>query len=308
MKFALALLCILSLSSGNKVEDFFTGLVEGLELDQASATACESNLVDFAEGVSDLYKNSILLLSKQLQSAYQLFENYIQTDSSFISLYKNCQLNQYLKAFSQNFSSQSLKTIVKNYEKNAAAIESNLYSIHRCESNFLSCGRNLGQLIKTLSGPSAAKNLRQDAQNIEEFTLSFSEVFNNLFAKYLSSIASTPLCEGDVLKLFPDLTSISDTKDGAKDAWLISVEVTVLLTCWETDWSKTFSLKEVISSLSGLFDIKAWQLSYFMNTDDMDRLFGEIAKCESDIPACGFSLVELVKLVEPWVNYGASTR
>ncbi|OMJ92809.1 hypothetical protein SteCoe_4351 [Stentor coeruleus] len=84
---------------------------------------------------------------------------------------------------------------------------------------------------------------------------------------------------------------------------LFSVEYTVVTTCWKTDWSEDYSFKKIIKFLKIAFDIKAAQLSYFMNTKAIDGYLHQIQNCTNNDFSCGEAIPAILFLNSAWVDY-----
>ena len=304
MKFAVILISVLSLSSACKAGDFFNGLVSGLEANPSSVGLCGTEMLTVAKGIVSVIQDFTNTLDKQPGAFTKFLQDSTALDELLLNFSTDCSsLNKFFTSLSQFASTTGRKAIMTAYLNNVAVVDNNMYNVWNCEKDFEVCGQSLGTVLRTLTGANLNSGLRAT------FTITTQDLVNlakGFFSAYETMFASTPLCQGNMGRLLPSIEKImNDMKnmdEEAIDAWYVSVEYTVLTTCWETDWNQTFSFRRLMAFFN-VMDLKAWQLSYFMNTDAMNGFFTQIEGCSNNYFNCGGAFVSLANMVHPWLNY-----
>ena len=304
MKFAVILISVLSLSSACKAGDFFNGLVSGLEANPSSVGLCGAEMLTVAKGIVSVIQDFTNTLDKQPGAFTKFLQDSTALDELLLNFSTDCSsLNKFFTSLSQFASTTGRKAIMTAYLNNVAVVDNNMYNVWNCEKDYEVCGQSLGTVLRTLTGANLNARLR------ETVTITVKDLINlanGLFSTYSSIFASTPLCQGDILRLLPSIKEIEDdmSNKGPEviNVWYLSVEYTVLTTCWETDWKNTFSVS-AFGRFFNVMELKAWQLSYFMNTESMNKLFSQIEGCSKNYYNCGSAFVSIANLIHPWINY-----
>ncbi|OMJ67159.1 hypothetical protein SteCoe_35762 [Stentor coeruleus] len=303
MRLPIIFIIILGLTSACPAGDFYMGLIEGFESDPDLYGNCGNNLVLLGDQIGLIIPD----IEKYLQETPGSLTKLIQDIQAFITAFEstpsNCDFSAFAKAFLQFTTEEGRKSIFQNYLNNAAEINSLSLNVESCETDYKLCGSSIGTMLRLLTGANLQQGLRGSLEITSNDILNF---FQGLASSYAGHIASTPLCKGNVLRLMPDLNKlVNELKLGVVnyDYLMVGIEYTVLRTCWRTDWSKSYSLNALINFAKIAFDVTAWELSYFMNTEAINGFLNQIKNCSQNYNACGQAVTSVLALNKPWVGY-----
>ena len=305
MKSGLMILAILSLSSATVPTAFFNGFVAGLEANPNSVGVCGNELFSLTKGLATLQQDLIAVLEMSQGGFNQIVKDFKDFEATVRSFSTNCNFANLIVGLNKFTTDVGRSEIITQYIKNVGKIDTLMNNVHQCENDLYLCGESLGEVLNILTGATlnSKLKLRSDAQ-VSPFSI--IELYLSSFLNYLSTSATTPLCKGNVFRLLPSISNVinnlSNKQEDLKNLWYASVEATVISTCWSTDWRKT-PATGFFKLFSVLLDLKAWKLSYFMNTADMNKYIGQLGACNDDFAACGNALNSLAVLIAPWIDY-----
>ncbi|OMJ73786.1 hypothetical protein SteCoe_27462 [Stentor coeruleus] len=303
MRLPIIFIILLSLSSACPAGDFYMGLIEGFESDPDLYGNCGNNLVLLGNQIGLIIPDIENYLKETPGSLTKLIQDVQVFITAIESTPSDCDFSAFAKSFLQFTTTEGRKNIYQNYLKNYSEINSLSLNIETCETDYKLCGSSIGTMLRLLTGANLQQGLRG---SLEMTSNDISNFFQGLASSYAGHIASTPLCKGNVLRLMPDLSKlINEITSGIinYDYLMAEIELTVLKTCWRTDWSKSYSIEALINFFKIAFDIKAWELSYFMNTAAIDGYLNQIKNCSQNYNDCGQAIPSILSLNRPWVGY-----
>lgn len=303
MRLILIFITLLAFSNSYKFEEFYMGLIEGFEADPKIYVDCGDNLVL----LGDKFSSVITSLDSYLEETPEALEFLIQSTQFFLQTYNithsKCDFKGIINSLLQFLTPQGQNSIFQNYLQHMAQINSLSLNIKNCKVNFKQCGSNIGTMLKFLTGSNLNSKLRIALMSGENNPWDFIKGFLSI---YILKFAKTPLCSGDVFRLIPSFDKLFKEFTigiGMYDYLMMSVEYTVLKTCWKTEWESEYDFTKVIEYFSIAFDIKAWKLSYFMNNGEINSYLYQISHCYEDYFICGQALPSILDLNEGWVHY-----
>lgn len=302
MRIAFAFIMLIGLVASCPAGEFYDGLIEGFENDPDVFGNCGNALMSLGSKIGNIFVDIESVLEGNTKGFTSLITDYQALTQELENTSADCDFTAFINALAQLATPQGQKTAFTNYMKNGAELSTLSANVANCEADYNLCGKSIGSILRILSGANLQQGLRGSPIDFE-----ILEFIRGLATSYSGSVAHTPLCKGNALRLIPPLDEM--VKDlitnhhRVLNSLLFSVEYTVVKTCWETDWSEDYSSKQIIDFLKIAFDIKAAQLSYFMNTKDIDGYLLQIQNCTTDTFSCGQAIPAILALNKAWVGY-----
>ncbi|OMJ80205.1 hypothetical protein SteCoe_19616 [Stentor coeruleus] len=302
MRIALAFIMLMGLVASCPAGEFYDGLIEGFESDPDVYGNCGNALMELGSQLGNLFVDIESILEGNAKGFTSLVTDYQKLTQELESTSAECDFTAFINALAQLATPQGQKAAFTNYMKNAAELSTLSANVVNCEADYNLCGKSVGSILRILSGASLQFSLRDPATKFEIF-----EFIRGIAVSYSGSVAYTPLCKGNSLRLIPPLDEM--VKDlitnhhRVLNSILFSVEYTVVTTCWKTDWSADYNYEKIASFFKVAFDIKAAQLSYFMNTKAIDGYLHQIQNCTAETFNCGQAIPAILSLNSAWVGY-----
>lgn len=303
MRLPIIFIVILGLSSACPAGDFYMGLIQGFESDPDLYGNCGNDLALLGDQIGLIIPDVEDYLNETPGSLTKLIQDVQAFMVTLETIPSNCDFSTFAKAFLQFTTVEGRKAIFQNYLNNVAEINSLSLNVESCETDYKLCGVSIGTMLRLLTGANLQHSLRG---SLEITPNDLSNFFQGFISVFVGHVASTPLCKGNVLRLMPDLSKLyNEITSGtiSYDYLYAQIEFTVLRTCWRTDWSKSYSLMAFIHFFNIAFDVKAWELSYFMNTAAIDGYFNQIKDCSKNYNTCGQAVTSILALNSAWVRY-----
>ncbi|OMJ71503.1 hypothetical protein SteCoe_30255 [Stentor coeruleus] len=303
MRLTLIFIAILGFSSSCEIGDFYMGLIEGFEVDPNIYGNCGTNL----ELLGNQFGSVITSLDSYLEQAPGALTSLIQNIQSFLQTYDSipseCDFTDFKNALLQFTTPEGQNAIFQNYVHNMGQINSLSLNVETCGLDYKLCGSSVGSILKLLTGA----NLQIELKNtLEDNNNSQFDFLQGFLGAYAGQYAKTPLCKGNVLRLMPSFDGLFKdiaSGKGLHDYLMLLVEKAVLKTCWRTDWKKEWNPIKIIEFLNIAFHIKAWKLSYFMNTEAMNNYIHQISHCSENYFNCGQAIPAILELNKVWIHY-----
>jgi hypothetical protein len=282
--------------------EFYDGLIEGFESDPDVYGNCGNALMSLGAQIGNIFVDIESVLEGNTKGLTSLITDYQKLTQELENTSADCDFTTFINALASLATPQGQKTAFANYMKNGAELSTLSANVVNCEADYNLCGKSIGSILRILSGANLQLNLRSSTTNFE-----YLEFIRGLATSYSGNVAHTPLCKGNSLRLIPPLDEI--VKDlitnhhRVLNSLLFSVEYTVVTTCWETDWKEDYSFKKILDFVKIAFDIKAAQLSYFMNTKAIDGYLHQIENCTAETFNCGQAIPAIIALNSVWFDY-----
>lgn len=303
MRLTFIFITILGFSSSCELGDFYMGLIEGFESDPNIYGNCGNNL----EILGNQFGSVITSLDSYLEgnpgaltSLIQNIQNLLQT---FDLTPSECDFTDFKNALLQFTTPQGQNLIFQNYVKNVAKVNSLSLNVESCEVDYNLCGSSVGAILRLLTGANLQIELKTTFEDNNSSPWDFLQGF---LGAYAGHYATTPLCKGNVLRLMPSFGGLfKDIISGKAihDYLMLLVENEVLKTCWRTDWKREWNPIRIIEFINIAFHIKAWELSYFMNTQAIDNYIYHINHCSENYFNCGQAIPSILSLNKAWIHY-----
>ena len=128
------------------IQDFLTGLVTGLRLDNSTTSACVSDFQQGISGFSTLYADVINFNPHNINPLQVVDFVCSGTGFLFLDYWGDCHFN----TLWDDLTDLDIQLLIKNYLDNLCPLNTAFVNIYNCWSNPTACGYGVGFSIRSL--------------------------------------------------------------------------------------------------------------------------------------------------------------